>query len=103
MRGFCLLLMLALVVVALAICGPPAIAWHSDYLTSQYSIASSPVTVEETPAAAPALAQVVQDSGSTDGTWFVGDVNQNDYRLACCGGLALGKVRQAVRLLCFLC
>jgi len=65
MRGFCLLLMLALVVVALAICGPPAIAGHSDYLTSQSSIASGPVTVVESSATSPAASQVVRDPPST--------------------------------------
>jgi len=64
MKGFGLLLTLTLAVVALAICGPPAIAGHSDYLTSQDSIASGPVTVVESPAAAPALLPVVADPGS---------------------------------------
>ena len=70
MRGFCLLLMLALVVVALAICGPPAIAGQSHHLNLQgidQSIDIGPVTVAESPATSPALLPVVADPGSCGG------------------------------------
>ena len=78
MKGFCLLLM-----VALAICGPPAIAGHSDYLTSQSidqnSIDTGPVTIAENPATAPALAQVVQDPGSCDGQFAQLAITLNSF------------------------
>ena len=68
MRCFGLLLMLVLAVVALAICGPPAVdAGHSDYLTLQNSIAVGPVAVAESPATAPAPLLVVADPGSRSG------------------------------------
>ena len=68
MKGFCLLLMLA-AVVAIAICGPPALdARQDDYLRLQSSIADTgPVTVVESPVIAPAASQVVRDPGSCCG------------------------------------
>ena len=63
MRGFCLLLMLAFAVVAIAICGPPAlVAGNTDYQIMQ----TAAVTAEN-PATSPALLPVVADPGSCDG------------------------------------
>jgi putative exporter of polyketide antibiotics len=57
----CLLLMLALVAVALAICGPPAVFAGQNDLQYMQTAADS---IAESPAMSPALLPVVADPGS---------------------------------------
>ncbi len=62
MKGFCLLL-IAVAVVAIAICGPPAlVAGNADY-----QILQNAAPVAESPAPLPVLLPVVADPGSCDG------------------------------------
>ena len=92
MRGFGLLLMLVLAVVAIAICGPPAVdAGQND---TYMQIAA---TVVESPDTAPALLPVVADPGSTD------DLSATTAcRLNILPAVRSRNVfRQGVRLLCF--
>ena len=63
MRGFGLLLMLVLAVVAIAICCPPAVDAGQNDTYMQIAACS----IAESPAAAPALLPVVADPGSCDG------------------------------------
>lgn len=92
MRGFGLLLMLALAVVAIAICGPPAVdAGQND--TYMQIVA----TVVENSATAPAASLVVRDPGSTD------DLSATTaFRLNILPAVRPRNIfRQGVRLLCF--
>ena len=60
----CLLFMLALVaVVAIAICGPPAVVAGS----TDYQISQTAAVIAENPATSPAASLVVRDPGSCDG------------------------------------
>ena len=93
MRGFGLLLMLVLAVVAIAICGPPAVdAGQND---TYMQIAA--VSIAESPATSPALLPVVADPGSTD------DLSATTAcRLNILPAVRSRNVfRQGVRLLCF--
>jgi hypothetical protein len=59
MRGF-LLLLIAVAVVAIAICGPPALAAGN----TDYQIMQTAAVTAENPATSPALLPVVADPGS---------------------------------------
>lgn len=96
MKGFGLLLMLTLAAVALAICGPPAIAGQNDCQYMQIAACS----FVESPATSPALLPVVADPGSPDGLSAVVAINLKANILP--AARPRNIFRQGVRLLTFL-